>query len=154
MPAHFPQTGKNRPVLVNHDQFLCHQTTCRVFVVVQQIYDIPGLFQVFHMRKHFVLLFIRHAGNQVRRVIRIHVVDESAGNDFGREGFNKMYPFFFVYFCQNITGFFVVEKQENELCPLIVQFFQYLCNICGMEVCKLLCNLCFITCIYQLFQLT
>ena len=65
---------------------------------MQQIYNVAGLFEVFHVGKHFVLLLVGHASHEVGSVVRIHVVDETAGDGFCRERFDETYPFLFVDF--------------------------------------------------------
>ena len=82
------------------------------------------------MGEYFVLLLVGHARNEVCGIVGIHVVNETPSNGFCREGFEEMRPFFFIYFCQDITCFFIVQEQEYELRLFIVQFLEDFSDIC------------------------
>ena len=103
---------------------------------MQKVNDVACLFHVFQVGEYFVLLLVGHARNEVCGIVGIHVVNETSRNGFCREGFEKMRPFFFIYFCQDITCFFIVEKQEYELRLFIVQFLEDFSDICRVKVCN------------------
>ena len=106
------------------------------------------------MRQHFVLLFVRHARYQIGGIIRVHIVDKTTGDSFCRKRFDKMYSFLFVDFCQYVSCFFVIQQQEYELCPFIIQLLQDFCYICGVKPGNLFADLGLVAGIDQFFQLT
>ena len=132
LPAHFAQAGEHRPVLVHHHQLLCHQTAGGIVVIVQKVHDVARLLQVLHVRQHLVLLLVGHAGHQVGGVVRVHVVDEPP-DDLRGEGFDEMHAFLLVDFRQHVARLLVVEQEEHELCPFVVQLLQNLGDVRRVE---------------------
>ena len=43
LPPHFLHTGKHIPVLIDLDELLCHQTTGRILIIAQELYNITGM---------------------------------------------------------------------------------------------------------------
>ena len=80
--AHFVNTLRHTPVLVDHDHFRTHQTTGGIFIIFQQVDDVAGLFDVFNVRKDLFLCIFVQLTHQVYRVVGFHIVDEAFGDQF------------------------------------------------------------------------
>ena len=115
---------------------------------MQQVDNIPCLFQVVHMRQHLVLLLIGETTHKIRSIIRFHIVDKSFGDNLRRKRRQKAVSFFFIDFSQYVTPFFIIQQKEYELCPFIIQFFQNFGNIRRMQVLQHLLYLLLIAGIY------
>ena len=107
--AHLFQALRHTPVLVYDHHFSTHQTTGGVFVVLQQVYDVSCLFDVFNVRKNFFLFLFIQLTHQVYGIIRIHVVHKAFGNGFRREYFQEFFTDILIHFHQHVCRRFVIQ---------------------------------------------
>ena len=94
--AHLFNTFGHTPILVHHDHLRTHQTTGGILIVFQQIDNITGLLYVFDVRKDLFLRVLIQFTHQIYRIIRIHVIDESLGDQLVREFFQELVSIFLV----------------------------------------------------------
>ncbi len=114
LQAHFFQAFRHTPVLVDGYHFRTHQTTGGVFIVLQEVNDVSGLFYIFNVRKYFFLFLFVEFTHQVYGIVRVHIIHKPLGNGFRRKKFQEFFPDVFVHFNQYVGRCFVVEEAVNE----------------------------------------
>ena len=127
--AHLFQTFRHTPVLIHDYHFRTHQTTGGVFIVLQQVYDVSCLFNVFNVWENFFLFLFIQLTHQVYSVVCVHVVHEALGNGFRRKYFKEFLTDILIHFHQYVCCGFIIQQTVYEPCFLRAQIIAQFSNV-------------------------